>query len=130
MRYLYIDGDNIGLKIEQSFLNNDEQSLIFINQNVNDVVSRISKYLKENNHEIIFSGADGIISKGGEINVSDLIDFIRLLDLGLTFSIGVGNSLSACYIALRYAKSLSKNIGIEFTDYEFISIEGKVTRNK
>jgi len=130
MKYLYIDGDNIGLRIEQSFLNNDEHSLVLINKNVSNLVNQISEYLIENNQEIIFSGADGIISKGLNIDIPKIIDYIRLLESDLTFSIGAGSSLKDSYIALRYAKSISKNIGVEYINNEFSIIEGKITNGK
>lgn len=61
MMYAYIDGDDIGLRIENSFMNNNEIRLKEINELVKEVIEKITIYLKENNHEIIFSGADGII---------------------------------------------------------------------
>lgn len=116
MNYIYIDGDNIGLKIEQSFLNNNEAELIEINFKVINAVKQISFYLKSCNQEIIFSGADGIISKGIEINIHDLLKTVRTIDPDLTFSIGIGSSLKESYIALRYAKSYKKNIAISLLE--------------
>jgi len=53
MRYIYIDGDNIGLKIEQSFLNNDEKKLSTTNLEVINAVSEISSYLENKKQQII-----------------------------------------------------------------------------
>jgi hypothetical protein len=115
MKYLYIDGDNIGLKIEQSFFNNDEAELASINLKVINAISDISKYLIENNHKIIFAGADGIISKGEEIDVKSLLEFTRNLNNEITFSIGISNNLKNCYTSLRYAKSYGKNIAVDYS---------------
>lgn len=112
MKFIYIDGDNIGLKIEQSFLNNDEKKLSEINAMVTNAVKNISTYLLTTKQEIIFSGADGIISKGNNINLSELLKIVRNVDKNLTFSIGIGNTLNDSYIALRYAKSYNKNIAV------------------
>lgn len=112
MKFIYIDGDNIGLKIEQSFLNNDEKKLSEINGMVINAVKNISTYLLTTKQEIIFSGADGIISKGNNINLSELLKIVRNVDKNLTFSIGIGNTLNDSYIALRYAKSYNKNIAV------------------
>lgn len=122
MKYLYIDVDNIGLKIEQSFFNNDEAELASINLKVINAISNISKYLKENNHKIIFAGADGIISKGEEINVKSLLEFTRNLNNEITFSIGLSNDLKNCYTALRYAKSYGKNIAVDYLDNEKFNV--------
>ena len=120
MDYIYIDGDNIGLTIEISFLNNDEKLLKKINNNVIKSVSVITEYLISKKQEIIFSGADGIIAKGENIILHELLAFIRSTNNELTFSIGLGKTLSDCYIALRYAKSSNKNIAISFINDKFI----------
>lgn len=112
MKFIYIDGDNIGLKIEQSFLNNDEKKLSEINAMVTNAVKNISTYLLTRKQEIIFSGADGIIAKGNNIDLSELLKVVRGADMNLTFSIGIGNTLNDSYIALRYAKSYNKNIAV------------------
>lgn len=112
--YAYIDGDDIGLKIENSFMNNDEISLKSINSMVKDVVESITEYLNTNGYEIIFSGADGIICKREEVEVKEIAEFIRRSAQYITFSIGAGNCLRDAYLALRYAKSNGKNIGAVF----------------
>lgn len=108
--YAYIDGDDIGLKIENSFMNNDEVNLALINNKVKNMVETITKYLISNKFEIIFSGADGIICKSDLFEAKGLLDFIRGNVEGITFSIGVGNSLRESYLALRYAKCNGKNV--------------------
>lgn len=128
MGYTYIDGDNIGLLIERSFLENDEFSLIEINIGVKESIGLISKYLSEQNQEIVFSGADGIICKGDDLSIEDTLDFIRLNNSKLTYSIGEGIDLRDCYIALRYAKSLNKNIGVKYRNNKFEIVDGKKTK--
>ena len=119
-KYVYIDGDNIGLKIESSFLENDEDSLITINNQVKLIVKEITDSLIELGQEIIFSGADGIICKGNKISNLHLLKTIRSISRNITFSIGSGNSLSDCYIALRYAKSKGKNIAVDYSDSKYL----------
>lgn len=124
MNYIYIDGDNIGLKIEQSFLNNNERDLLEINSKVTNAVKHITSYLITCKYEIIFSGADGIISKGELMNFHNLLKIVRAIDSELTFSIGIGNSLKDSYVALRYAKSYGKNIAIRISeDMKFLIIK-------
>ncbi|MCS3797148.1 mCpol domain-containing protein [Niastella sp. OAS944] len=124
MKYIYIDGDNIGLKIEQSFLNNDEEKLSITNLEVINAVSQISSYLGNKKQQIIFAGADGIIAKGQELEICELLQFVRNVQPSLTFSIGIGVNLKDCYMALRYAKSFGKNIAVDHSDKSgFIVIE-------
>jgi hypothetical protein len=120
--YAYIDGDDIGLKIENSFMNNDEVGLASINNKVKEIVEKITLYLTSNDYKIIFSGADGIICKKENIEIKPILDFIRSNVHYVTFSLGVGNSLRDSYLALRYAKSNGKNIGAIFCN-EFSLIE-------
>jgi hypothetical protein len=112
--YAYIDGDDIGLKIENSFMNNDEIRLKEINESVKEIVREITDYLNENNYKIIFSGADGIICKREKIDVKQILEFIRMNSKEIRFSIGAGNSLNDSFLALRYAKSCGKNIAAIF----------------
>lgn len=114
MKFAYIDGDDIGLKIEKSFMDNDEDNLKRINDDVKLTIKKITQYLIKKNYKIIFSGADGIICKGADIQIDSILNFIRTLNGDLKFSIGAGNCLRDSYLALRYAKSNGKNIGAIF----------------
>lgn len=123
MVYAYIDGDNIGLLIEKSFMDNNEKELQKINSNVKSIVNEITEYLIEIDVEIIFSGADGIICKSKNINKASLVEKIRTFSDKITFSIGFGNSLKDAYMALRYAKSNNKNVAFQLVRNKFRKIE-------
>lgn len=114
MLYIILDGDDIGLKIEKSFMENDEFSLKKVNEDIKRIVDIISVYLGQKGFEIIFSGADGIICKGNELNIKNLSDFVKKECLPYTFSIGMGDSLKSSFLALRYAKSISKNVTVSY----------------
>jgi chaperonin GroEL (HSP60 family) len=109
--YAYIDGDDIGLKIENSFMENDEVRLEYINESVKETVKKINLELESNDYKIIFGGADGIICKRKDINVKEILYMVRRISKELTFSIGAGMSLRDAFLALRYAKSSGKDIG-------------------
>lgn len=109
MMYMYIDGDDIGLKIEKSFMDNDEESLKLVNNDIKKITNNISQYLKSLGFQIIFSGADGIICKCAHTDLVDISHYIKKICAPYTFSIGAGNSLRNCFLALRYAKSMNKN---------------------
>ncbi|MEC1524445.1 mCpol domain-containing protein [Neobacillus niacini] len=111
MMYAYIDGDDIGLKIENSFMENDEVRLKHVNELVKETVNKITYELESNNYIIIFGGADGIICKKEKIEVQELLFYLRGITKELTFSIGVGMCLRDAFLALRYAKSSGKDIG-------------------
>jgi hypothetical protein len=110
MIYIILDGDDIGLKIEKSFLENDEISLKQINNDIKEIVEVISLHLVKEGFEIIFSGADGIIGKGNDIHIGRFSEFVKKKCLPYTFSIGLGDNLKSSFLALRYAKSIGKNV--------------------
>ena len=115
MIYIILDGDDIGLKIEKSFLEEDEVSLKRINDDIKEIGEIISFYLEERGFEIIFSGADGLIGKGDEIDIESLSKFVKKKCLPYTFSVGIGDNLKGAFLALRYAKSISKNVTVVYT---------------
>ncbi|MBE9092446.1 mCpol domain-containing protein [Tychonema sp. LEGE 07203] len=118
MQYVYIDGDDIGLKIEKSFMTNNEAELRVVNVEVNRAVSTISNQLKDRGFDIIFCGADGIICKKDKIDIKALHSYISDLNFSIRFSVGIGNTLREAFLALRYAKSNGKN-GIAIFEDEF-----------
>ena len=107
--YAYLDGDDIGLKIEKSLLTNNETTLRKINAEVDTVIHELTGFLVTSNHEIIFSGADGIICKGEHIDIDRIHLFLHEKKFAINFSIGVGQSLSEAFSALRFAKANGKN---------------------
>lgn len=117
--YIYIDGDNIGLKIELNFMENNEVGLIDINNKVKNSVTAITEYLLGLDQEIIFSGADGIICKGKDIDIAKLLNRVRSISAEITFSFGIGKNLKDAYIALRYAKSAGKNTAARLENDKF-----------
>lgn len=119
MIYLYLDGDDIGLDIEKSFIENDEVSLKQINQEMNRIANSMSRYFTDADFSILFLGADGIICKGESIDISELVSYVRRISGKYTFSIGAGNNLRDAFLALRYAKSIGKNIDVFLEDGEF-----------
>ena len=118
MQYVYIDGDDIGLKIEKSFMTNNEAELRVVNNEVDRAVSTISNQLKDRDFDIIFCGADGIICKKDKIDIEVLHSYISGLNFSIRFSVGIGNTLREAFLALRYAKSNGKN-GIAILEDEF-----------
>ena len=105
-----IDGDDIGHKIARSYIENDEEKLTRINQDLNQILSQLSKYLKTLGFEIIFCAADGIACKGNYIEINDFTQYIKSIgEPYYTFSVGIGNSLQSAFFSLKYAKASGKN---------------------
>ena len=107
--YAYLDGDDVGLKIEQGLLTNNEAILRKTNEEMNSIVCELTGFLVGSNYEIIFSGADGIICKGEHISIDMIHSFLHETKPSIKFSIGIGRSLSDAFLALRFAKANGKN---------------------
>lgn len=121
MKYAYIDGDDIGLKIESCFMNNDEEGLENINKLVSNSIIKITTYLEENDYKIVFSGADGVICKKNDFEAIEIKEYISYEIESLSFSIGVGRTLNDAYVALRYSKCHGKN-KVTYFDNEYTII--------
>lgn len=126
MYYIYIDGDDIGLGIERSFMENDETSLSLINKDMNNITKAISEYLVNAGFSMLFLGADGVICKGENLNMNELSAFVKRISRKFTFSIGVGSNLQKAFLALRYAKSIGKDANVLLIDSEFEIFGSKV----
>ena len=109
MEYSYIDGDDIGLEIERSFIENNEESLARINNSVCYSIDSIASKLEDCGYSILFNGADGIVCKAPSVSASLITGVIIETNTNLHFSIGIGCSLRDSFLALRYAKSNGKN---------------------
>ena len=108
--YISIDGDDVGNKITQSYLENDEHSLSQLLAELSTRLCQLSDCLRSEGFTIIFCAADGVLAKGEELNINHVSRFV--LKIGtprLTFSAGVGTSLRLAYLALKYAKATGKH---------------------
>lgn len=112
MKYITIDGDDIGQKITSSYLKNDVAALKDINRIVQEKTTEISVYLKSLGFEIIFCAADGVAGYTENSTISDenLYESIKeIASPSISFSCGVGETLQESYIALLSAKSNGKS---------------------
>lgn len=112
MIYVTIDGDDVGQKISASYLFNNVDELIKINDLVNSATLKISEILVKNGFEVIFRAADGVAGRIGSdsTELSKIFNMIQRIPCGnITFSMGSGRSLKDSYVALITAKSNGKN---------------------
>jgi NAD(P)H-hydrate repair Nnr-like enzyme with NAD(P)H-hydrate epimerase domain len=79
----------------------------------------MSSYFIDTGFSVLFLGADGIICKGESINIKELSSFIKKISNKFTFSTGAGNNLRDAFLALRYAKSIGKDVNVLFLGNEF-----------
>ncbi|WP_429085107.1 mCpol domain-containing protein [Aeromonas veronii] len=111
MKYIAIDGDDVGRLITYCYFNENESRLKMLSAALNDIVIEISEHLKRCGFETIFCAADGITAKTeSDIDYIKLFNEIKLIAYEpFTFSVGVADSLKDVYIALMDAKCNGKN---------------------
>ncbi|EMY6999746.1 mCpol domain-containing protein [Klebsiella quasipneumoniae] len=110
--YVTIDGDDVGQKISASYLFNNVDELININDLVNFATLEISRILAGYGFEIIFRAADGVAGMidNDSIDLSAIFNNIQTISCDdITFSMGSGRTLKDSYVALITAKSNGKN---------------------
>lgn len=118
MKYITIDGDDIGQKITTAYLSNSTAELVRVNNLVQEKTKSIAQYLKLEGFDIHFCAADGVAASiGRDFDVGEVFDKImEIAGSEITFSAGVGSSLRDAYIAILYAKSSGKNKLCNFRD--------------
>ncbi len=120
MKYIGIDGDNIGSKIELYFLENNEESIQIFSGIVEKTVQLVALQLKELGMTIIFSGGDSILCRSDTIDIEKLRSIITVEAKNeIRFSVGIGETMKQAYIALKYAKTSGKDRIVILEDDQF-----------
>lgn len=120
MKYISIDGDDIGARISSCYLSNNEGRLRLISKQIEESTLKIASLLESEGFYVIFRAADGVVAKiNTHCNFEEI--FLRLNSCStsdITFSAGVGSSLMEAYIALLKSKSNGKNQLSSFDDFK------------
>lgn len=118
MKYLTIDGDDIGQKITTAYLSNNTTELVRVNNLVQESTKSIAEYLRTEGFDIHFCAADGVAgSIADDFDIVEIFRQIRkIAGSEITFSAGVGSSLREAYVALLYAKSSGKKKLCDFKE--------------
>ena len=118
MKYISIDGDDVGRKITSCYLSNDEKRLELISTSLDEVTVGIAELLSSRGFSIIFRAADGVVAKTEhDCDFTELFNEISSVSTDdITFSAGVGCSLREAYVALLSSKSNGKNKISIYTD--------------
>lgn len=128
MKYISIDGDDVGRKITACYLSNDRNGLAVLSLSLQASTKAISVRLEEYGFEVIFCAADGVVASTElDVDLKSIFSEIREISPdGVTFSAGSGASLRESYIALLSAKSNGKNCLHEYSELASTSKENAV----
>lgn len=116
--YVGFDGDRIGDRIIRALIENDEVSLISFAKSVANAIAHVQRRLEDNHYRVLLVTGDGHIAYGR----CDAVLFRKLAIefnkfTGATLSVGFGNDLRNCYLALKFAKSLGGGNVVRMQDY-------------
>jgi minimal CRISPR polymerase domain len=106
--YFYcFDGDKIGEALQFYFVSNDLVGAQEVSRKVEDASESLCAAMNSNDAKLVFKGGDSLIFQSDKYIPSELIP-IKFDDL--TFSLGIGTSVSQATIALFRAKSLGRSM--------------------
>lgn len=111
LKYITIDGDDVGQKIASAYFANNSLELMRVNELVRSKTKEISDFLVSQGFIVLFCAADGVAGycKGDAPTDEFIFGSIKsLVSPELEFSVGVGRDLRESYIALLSAKSSGK----------------------
>ncbi|MBD8256525.1 mCpol domain-containing protein [Pseudomonas fluorescens] len=111
MKYISIDGDDVGRKITSCYISNDEEKLNIISKQIEESTLKIACLLESKGFYLVFRAADGVVARtNADCNFEDLFLMISsCFTSEITFSAGVGTTLREAYVALLNSKSNGKN---------------------
>lgn len=117
-KFIRLDADNVGDKIELSLLNNDIAKAKSIHNSIRESMKTLlEKITNQGDMEIIMVGCDDILIKMEASNYKkSFLEELMIIFNGIsdcTISVGVGNNLHEALLNLNKAKLSGKNIIIE-----------------
>ncbi len=105
--FLSIDGDSIGKILEQYILDENLKELSSFSKNIKDDIDGFVSLIKENEGTIYMDGGDNLFAYIENKNINKIIDCVKQKNINnkYTFSVGIADSISDTYLALKYAKA-------------------------
>lgn len=105
--FVSIDGDRIGKILEQYILNEQLKELSDFSKSIKKDISDFVEIIQKNGGEIYMDGGDNLFAFIENDYINNIVKYVKKKNINnkYTFSIGVGNSVSDTYLALKYAKS-------------------------
>jgi hypothetical protein len=132
LKFISIDGDDVGRKITSCYLSNDRNRLSELSQSLQVSTRVISIKLQEYGFDVIFCAADGVVASTElDVDLKSIFSEIREISpKGVTFSAGTGTTLRESYIALISAKCNGKNCLHEYSALDDLSKESIIVQNR
>jgi len=115
IRYIRLDIDNVGDKIELALLDEDIDKANAIHQSVQAGMNRLRQEIESHaNYSILMAGCDDLLilykSESEDVSFLSTLKELFQSETSFTMSMGIGENLQEALMNLRKAKYLGKNI--------------------
>lgn len=119
--FISIDGNNTGSIIQKYILSNELEKLNEFSSNLTAVIHCITRFIEKEKGIVYLTGGDNILAYIPLYNLDNIINIVKDLTLKeFTFSIGIGNSSTDAYLALKYAKVSKSQSVIRYHENCFV----------
>ncbi|MHA1757991.1 MAG: mCpol domain-containing protein [Promethearchaeota archaeon] len=117
-----LDADDVGFKIQKLIIEEKEKEIVELSNIIKKYIKDITLFLSNQNLEIVISAGDNILCKGAFIDIQKITSYLFKKNSIIKCSVGIGNSLKNCYLALNYAKSIGKNTIVRYENKDQIEV--------
>lgn len=107
--YLAIDGDDVGRAVERLIVLASAQEVSAFSRQVSDAMETIVLRIQALGAIVVMQGGDSILAELAELPLEDLEQLIRVEPPAVTFSAGIGQTMSEAFLALKLAKAAGKH---------------------
>ncbi len=121
--FISVDANDIGKKIENLILNEKKEELSAFSNTVSGNITDIAKCIEASGSEVIMAGGDNILAVIDSKKTDMVLRKISEINAceSVIFSVGLGNSMTNSYLALKYAK-VTKDFAIMYDGTDFKQI--------
>lgn len=107
--YVAIDGDDVGRRLEQLIARDIENDVVAFSFVVNEWIRKLSEYVQVHGGSVVFASGDSVLCRVPASASQALYGLTSDGDEEVTFSCGVGHTMSEAMMALKLAKARGRN---------------------
>ena len=114
--FISIDGDNIGKKLEKFIFLGDIHGLNKFSCTISTKVQSLSTLITELGGEVHIAAGDNLLASISEHSSDKVLLSVKKINTQeFAFSVGFSQDIKACYLALKYAKTLGSRHFVQAT---------------
>lgn len=118
--FVSIDGNNIGKLLERHILCDALDALSAFSKMLTNNINSLHSFILTCEGIVYLAGGDNILALVPSQYISQVIEKTHSLEgSGITFSIGIGQTAVAAYLALKYAKTIAASYPVYYSGHTF-----------